>query len=255
MWVALDKYGNLLMKLFASAALAAALLVSASAAQAAVNLVTNGDFEASSYSSNTQFGAGYGGQGVTGWTGLGGQNLQFYFFGGTQNDVNAVNQFGDGLGYFYDSFDTLSSNGGNFVGLDGDSDYRGEISQLITGLTVGQSYHLSFEWAAAQLRNRTGDITEQLHVTFGGQSFDTEILGVPSGGFSGWKAAGFNFTATSGSQVLKFLSIGTPNSLPPIASIDGVSLTAVPEPAVWAMMLIGFGGMGAMLRRRRALAA
>jgi hypothetical protein len=29
------------------------------------------------------------------------------------------------------------------------------------------------------------------------------------------------------------------------------SLVAVPEPATWAMMLLGFGGMGAMLRSRR----
>jgi len=28
----------------------------------------------------------------------------------------------------------------------------------------------------------------------------------------------------------------------------------VPEPATWAMMLVGFGGLGAMMRRRRALA-
>ena len=28
----------------------------------------------------------------------------------------------------------------------------------------------------------------------------------------------------------------------------------VPEPATWAMMLMGFGGLGAMIRRRRALA-
>jgi len=28
----------------------------------------------------------------------------------------------------------------------------------------------------------------------------------------------------------------------------------VPEPATWAMMLVGFGGMGAILRRRRAVA-
>jgi hypothetical protein len=33
------------------------------------------------------------------------------------------------------------------------------------------------------------------------------------------------------------------------------SLTAVvPEPATWAMMLLGFGGLGAVLRRRRATA-
>lgn len=31
--------------------------------------------------------------------------------------------------------------------------------------------------------------------------------------------------------------------------------TGVPEPATWAMMLIGFSGMGAMLRRRRFAAA
>jgi hypothetical protein len=33
--------------------------------------------------------------------------------------------------------------------------------------------------------------------------------------------------------------------------LDGVSLTAVPEPTTWAMMLLGFGGIGAMIRRRR----
>lgn len=35
--------------------------------------------------------------------------------------------------------------------------------------------------------------------------------------------------------------------------VDG-SGAAVPEPAAWAMMLLGFGGMGAVLRNRRRLA-
>jgi hypothetical protein len=31
--------------------------------------------------------------------------------------------------------------------------------------------------------------------------------------------------------------------------------TAVPEPATWLVMILGFGAVGAMLRRRRALTA
>ena len=60
------------------------------------------------------------------------------------------------------------------------------------------------------------------------------------------------FTATGASQVLSFLSIGTPTGLPPIAMLDNVSLTAaVPEPATWAMMFVGFGMIGASARYRR----
>ena len=33
------------------------------------------------------------------------------------------------------------------------------------------------------------------------------------------------------------------------------SITAVPEPATWAMMIIGFGAAGSMIRRRRAVVA
>jgi hypothetical protein len=33
-----------------------------------------------------------------------------------------------------------------------------------------------------------------------------------------------------------------------------ISLAAVPEPATWAMMILGFGAAGAMVRRRRSLA-
>ena len=38
------------------------------------------------------------------------------------------------------------------------------------------------------------------------------------------------------------------------AFIDNVSITAVPEPATWARMLVGFGSLGAMMPRKAALA-
>jgi len=42
-----------------------------------------------------------------------------------------------------------------------------------------------------------------------------------------------------------------------VMAIDNINLShaaAVPEPATWAMMLLGFGGIGAAVRRRRAVA-
>lgn len=242
-------------------AIAGAVLAAAGAAQA-TEFVANGGFETSNYNQNSQFGATFGAvngsavtQGVANWVGLGGNNLEFYFIGGTQTTTNATNQFGDPLGYFYPTFNTLSPTGGNFVGLDGDSDYAGQISQSITGLTVGKTYTLNFDWAAAQLINRSGPTTESFQYSLGGDTATTPVVANPSGGFSGWMHVTHTFVASGTSEALTFLSVGTPQGLPPIAALDSVSLTGgVPEPAAWSLMLIGAAGMGALLRRRRALA-
>jgi len=236
-------------KLLSSVALAATFaLAIGSVAHASANLVTNGSFTNSTYAAGTndQFGTGFGGQGVTGWTGNGGYNIYF----GASPQQSAVSQFAGGNEAFRASFNSLSPDGGAFVAIDGDSDARGAISQTLNGLQVGKTYTLTFDWAASQLRNRTGDTTEQFAVSFGGQTFSTAVLNVASGGFTGWNTVTMFFTPTAATQTLTFLSIGTPNGLPPMAVLDGVSLT-VPEPATWAMMLVGFGGIGAMIRRRR----
>ena len=229
--------------------------VSAISAHASVNLVANGGFESSTYTVNHQFGAAFGGQGVTSWTGDGGTALQFYFFGGTQTTVSAINKFHDPKTYFYPSFSTLSPNGGNFVALDGDVNARGRITQTISGLTIGKEYAVSFDWAATQLANRKGATTEQILVGFGSQSAFTSVVPNPSMGFTGWFTEKFIFHATSTSQVLSFLSIGTPKGLPPIAALDGVSVTAVPEPAVWLFLVAGFGLVGVASRRRTVTVA
>ena len=38
-------------------------------------------------------------------------------------------------------------------------------------------------------------------------------------------------------------------------ALDSIAFDAVPEPATWAMMILGFGGVGALMRRRRTALA
>ena len=57
------------------------------------------------------------------------------------------------------------------------------------------------------------------------------------------------FTATGTSTLIAF-SNGTPVG-DNYAGLDDVSLIAVPEPTTWAMMILGFFGLGTTLRHRR----
>src|SRR5580700_3789694 len=78
---------------------------------------------------------------------------------------------------------------------------------------------------------------------------------VASRGFTGWMTGSMTFTATSASEVLEFVSLGAPSGQPPVALLDGVSLTgltgAAPEPGTRAMMGLGFAGLGLVAYRRR----
>ena len=234
------------LKLVAAGALAASLLGSAAFA-GPTNLVRNGDFSSSSYTQNNQFGTGYGGQGVTGWAGNGGYDL--YFFAGTATTVSANSQYPGGQEDLWAV--SNSPTGGNFVALDGDPGVQGSISQTVTGLKVGDNYQLTFSFGAGQVQSRQGATTEQLQASLGGQSFLTNVVSNPSKGFTGWFTTTFDYTATATSEVLSFLSIGTPSGLPPIATLDGVSLVDVPEPASLALFAVGLGLVGFYATRRR----
>ena len=234
------------------------ILASASAAIAGpTELVTNGGFEASSYTVNHEFGtissysAPQSSQGVTGWTGNGGYNL--YFIGGTQTTQGAVSRYGGTNERFYTSMNQLSPNGGNFVALDGDTTIQGGISQNVQNFIVGQQYVLSFYWAGAQLRSAQGPTTDSLKVQVGDDlSVATDIVSNTSMGFVPWMFQKYRFTATSASEVLTFLSAGTPAGAPPIALLDGVSITqAVPEPATLCVVTAGLALAGLARRRYR----
>jgi hypothetical protein len=251
-------------KFLLSAALVAASAIAVVSAANAAPLITNGDFETTTYVSSTQFGNGTGfGNNVTGWTGV--QGLTELYIGGTQTTVNAANVWNDPHDYFrgltnplyptetgsaYNVTVAPAPDGGNFVAIDGDPETQGEISQLVTGLTQGQTYALTFDWAAAQLLNSDTPYTIQLNVGFGGSSQSTANLSEGAGIFGGWHSVTMDFTAGGASQLLTFMAQGGPAGVPPMALLDSVSLRPVPEPASWAMMIIGFGAIGLAMRRR-----
>jgi hypothetical protein len=79
----------------------------------------------------------------------------------------------------------------------------------------------------------------------------TPVANFPAHGFTGWMTTSFTYTATSNSEELSFVAQGTPNGLAPVALLDGVSLTAAPEPASWSTLILGIAGLGAVLGNRR----
>ena len=270
------------MRLPALGAFALALTLG-SAANASVNLIQNGSFTLNTLPGSVAAG-GYNGAeidtlfnyagAVTNWSSPSvpgfTQAYNLYEFGTSVANVkgaDAISRFPGEQQRMNANFNALSPDGGAFMILDGDPGFAGPFQQTVNGLTVGKQYDLSFYWAGGELSNRMGFVSDQLHVTFSGANAfpgDTQSTAkyfntagpTQAGSFSGWMQVDMIFTAHSTSQVLSFLSDGAPGgNLPPVALLDGVSLTEVPEPAVWALMLLGFGGLGAAIRRRRRLAA
>lgn len=110
---------------------------------------------------------------------------------------------------------------------------------------------LDFYWAVGQWQSNAGETNTSWIVSLGSETFQTPLAANVSQGFVPWTLQSFVFSPTTASAVLTFLSSGEPFGLPPAALLDGVSLNAVPEPAAWAMMLIGLTLTGGVLRARR----
>lgn len=240
---------------FITLSIVALAVAAGGAASAATNLVTNGNFE-QGYTFSTQFNQSINtANGPTGWTSYGTQSYNLYVDPATVKTVETVTQSSELGQRLTNAFTGASPAGGKFVILDGDENYNGKLAQTLTGLTAGKKYAVSFYWGASELQDRSGATTEQLEVGFGNASQFTQVLSTPSQGFEGWFKKRFVFTADASSQVLSFLSHGTPFGEPPVAVLDGVSVTAVPEPATWGLMVVGFGFVGMAARRRTAAVA
>jgi hypothetical protein len=246
---------NVLITRISTAALSGIIAMGLAQTAGAVNLVQNGGFEATTSSgSDTTAPSGQLGFNTTAtdWSTTG---YNFLFAPGTADTTGALGSFGvltlwgpnDGSA---NGLPPTSPAGGNFVAANGAFEV-GAINQTITGLIVGQTYQLSFWWAAAQQHSFSGPTTEGWDVSLGGQTHDTAVLNNPSHGFSGWMAQTFDYTATSTSEVLSFLAVGTPSGEPPMSLLDGVDLEqqTVPD-ASSTILLAGLGIFGLLVAPR-----
>jgi hypothetical protein len=166
---------------------------------------------------------------------------------------------------------------GNYVEADGNPFYESGFNYSVSGLTVGQTYTLSFYQGASQQVGFVGDTTNQwivslatggLQVNIDNQGIATyssadptasiaasPLMQVPTGTAVGWQFVSVDLTADATTDLLSFLAWGNNGStvnLPPMAFLSGVDAPPglVPEPSTWAMMILGFVGLGYMGRRQ-----
>jgi PEP-CTERM motif-containing protein len=122
----------------------------------------------------------------------------------------------------------------------------GSFTETVTGLVAGQSYDLSFYYAA-----RSGYGIDGLAVSYNSA---TLFSNAPSS--TNWVLENVLFDPVGSTAVLTFA--GTNFSQPPYPAgdfnvgVDAVSVSAVPEPSTWAMMLLGFAGIGSLAYRRKS---
>jgi hypothetical protein len=132
-----------------SVAALAALVAGAAAPAFAAEFITNGDFTEITGNSSPTFLLADGRGDLTGWTTSSNADSNNILFS-SPGDV-ATRHDGAEFG-LWSSAGVTSPASGNFVVFDGDPTpgARQTMSQTVSGLTVGETYHLTFNWAATQ---------------------------------------------------------------------------------------------------------
>ncbi len=141
----------------------------------------------------------------------------------------------------------LAGDGNQFVTLGGGFGPTGTAawSQTIAGLTIGQTYTVSF-LLAAEGETATQDIT--VGFADGSDSAPQTFTSLPTNTlfWQNWGVNQYNFVPTATSATLQFSVVNQAFDV----GLDGVSITAVPVPAAIWLLGTALGGLG--FARRRA---
>jgi len=149
------------------------------------------------------------------------------------------------------TYSTKTGGGHQFVTMGGGYGPSGSSSwsQVLNGLTVGQSYVVNFKTAAE------GEVPIQsltVAMTTGSASAAQTFNTIAAGPYfwQNWGSDSYSFVAGATSATLQF---SVTNEVYDVG-LDSVSVSTggVPEPSTWLMLLAGIGGLGAVARGRRA---
>jgi PEP-CTERM motif len=135
-----------------------------------------------------------------------------------------------------------SGNGSTFGARLGPVGSIGTLTQMLNTV-ASQTYTISFD-----LRNLRADAFNSFQVLFGG----VQIYAQGAGGFPASYLTFNGFTGTStGAQTALVFNFRQDPSYYLLDNVSVQGLAAVPEPASWMMLLLGFGMVGSVMRSRR----
>jgi hypothetical protein len=159
---------------------------------------------------------------------------------------------------------------GSCVDLDGSTGVGGTLDTAFFAFNAGDTLTLKFDLSGNQRDATTdgffagfnfGGLTQVTGGHFGGGFGDVTFgSGVGTGierddfiagtvnTFSNYE---ISFTAGQAGTAQAFVGTSSKDNIGPLVDNIVLSTNAVPEPATWAMMIMGFGLIGAAARRRR----
>jgi hypothetical protein len=98
-----------------------------------------------------------------------------------------------------------------------------------------------------------GNTNLRSSIDSGNAKVEFDVFGLLAGDILSFNAYAWAFSANVADSSINWTNNLSTN--PDAPGQSGFSITAVPEPSTWAMVILGFVGIGAMACRRRKTAA